>query len=77
MSLAPSPVDRLEAGSDGEFTSVEAASIARYFPNLARGVFASRSAPPRMRWLPDRATGSSKAPTDKPKTSGDAKKSAP
>ena len=26
----------------------------RYLDTLARGVFASRAAPPRMRWLPDR-----------------------
>ncbi|MFX4369977.1 hypothetical protein ABTA37_19805, partial [Acinetobacter baumannii] len=27
----------------------------RYLDTLARGVFASRSAPPRMRWLPERS----------------------
>jgi uncharacterized lipoprotein YddW (UPF0748 family) len=39
-----------------------------YLATLARGVFASRSAPPRMRWLPDRTR--SDQPADKPADGG-------
>ena len=45
VSVAPSPVERLEAGSEVGFTAVEAASIARYFTNLDRDVFALRNLP--------------------------------
>ena len=45
VSVAPSPVERLEAGGEGGFTSAEAASIDRYFTNLDRDVFALRNLP--------------------------------
>jgi uncharacterized lipoprotein YddW (UPF0748 family) len=50
---------------------------ANYLDTLARGVFASRSAPRRMRWLPDRATAAAPRQTQQaPLKSTDEKKSA-
>ena len=45
VSLAPSPVDPLDATADGGFTNAESASIGRYFTNLDRNVFALRNLP--------------------------------
>ena len=45
VSLAPYPVERLEAGDAGGFSAAEAASIGRYFTNLDRDVFALRNLP--------------------------------
>jgi uncharacterized lipoprotein YddW (UPF0748 family) len=49
---------------------------ANYLGTLARGVFASRSAPRRMRWLPDRAAATTTvSPQQAPVKSTDEKKS--
>jgi uncharacterized lipoprotein YddW (UPF0748 family) len=44
-----------------------------YLDTLARGVFASRSAPPRMRWLPSRAGAFKRGSTTAPQTASNLK----
>lgn len=46
---------------------------ANYLDTLARGVFASRAAPRKMRWLPDRATSDRTAPREATGSAGDRK----